>query len=164
MSAGEARSSTSGAAAFSTSRDMSAKRQTIALGLTLVFGIAVGVHSGPVPETRYIKGPTIYKTHVVTETETVHASMPDSCIKAVDLVGKVLFPSNVVSTSVGKISLALQEFGRASAHGELQASNDAVTVMRAEKDKLDLALIHSLEKKDQFDTWYEQCQSDTKGS
>ena len=139
---------------------MSAKRQTIALGLTLVFGVAVGVHSGPVPETRFIKGPTVYRTHVVTETETVHAPMPESCVKAVDLVGKVLFPSNVVSTSVGKISLALQEFGRAAGGNEVNASNDAVTVMRAEKDKLDLALIHSLDKKEQFDTWYDQCQQD----
>ena len=142
---------------------MSAKGQTIALGLTLVFGIAVGVHSGPVPETRFIKGPTVYRTHVVTETETVHAPMPDSCVKAVELSKDMLAQFGPVAgqtKTMGKISLALQEFGRAVGNHEVQAANDAIEVIRAEKNKYDLAVLDALETQEEFDSWYKQCQQD----
>lgn len=142
-----------------------ARAHLLAVSGALIFGIAVGVHSGPVPETRFIKGPTVYKTQTETKEVTVKTPLPDSCIKAIGLVKEVTNPFTNQADSLGKISLALQAFGTASESGSgVKASNDALEVIRKQKDRLDTAWVASLQAEDQLDSWYEQCQSDMKGS
>lgn len=133
----------------------------------LVFGIAVGAHSGSVPETRFIHGPTVYKTHTVTEEVTVPKPLPESCTESVRLVGEVLKhfgPVDKQSESVGNIGLALQELGRAIGEGDVQATNNAIEVVTTEKDKMDLSFNASLESQQQLNSVYDQCLKDMQDS
>lgn len=139
---------------------MAVKTQAITLGLTLVFGIAVGVHSGPVPETRFIKGPTVYKTHTVTETETVTTPLPESCSKAIAFVPKVTNPLYQQDTLASQSILALTEFGRSFENNEINAANHAIESLRVYKDKLSTNNVLSAQSRDELDSWYKQCQED----
>jgi hypothetical protein len=139
---------------------VSGKALVWAFSGTLVFGIAVGVHSGPVPETRFIKGPTIYRTHTVTEEVTVTKPLPDSCIKAIGLMQDVVDPLYHQDTLASKSILALTEFGRSFENNEINASNDAIESLRVYKDQLATNNMHSAQSRSELDSWYDQCQKD----
>ena len=146
---------------------MSAKTQSLALGGTLIFGIIVGVHSGQVPDTRFIKGPTIYKTHVVTETKEIKTPLPDSCFRAMHqskTILRILGPEDRVSRSVGKINLAVQDLGGNSAYDRVSSANRAIVVIRAEEDRLGTASTNALEERSRLKTTLFLCRQDLKGS
>lgn len=143
------------------------RKQVLAMTGSVLFGIVLGVHSHPATETRTIRGPTVYKTRTVTDTQVkeVHVQdpLPDSCLKVMSLVRGVTNPLNSMSDSLGSVNLALQEFGASPLTSELagtQASNDALTVIRVQRDKLDNSFISSLEAKQKLDSAYDQCRQD----
>lgn len=124
----------------------------------LIVGIMLGAHS-TVPDVKVVSVPKV-ETRVVEHTTTVTTPLPESCLKAVELLMKASDNSGSQTDAAGSILLALSDLGRAGVEGDVKAVNQAITVIRREKDRLDTAALTTTEAQLKVTSAVRQCEAD----
>jgi hypothetical protein len=144
-----------------------ARKTAILTGGALVLGISAGLFTQPTPEVQFIEVP-VYETRVVEkevpvpsdETVTVTTPLPESCLRAMEILPDITADTDVQNNAAGEILLALEALGTGVVEPNIHEINKATSILRKQKDRLGTATIHSKQALIDFTNTLDECEED----